>query len=223
MAVLNEGNGEDIFLLEHGDLPGNKWDANFYEGDGTPVSSVTLAGGERRDIELRVYIPEDADPTEPVYLFVRATSASAEVDEVKLMLNVRLPDLQILTVEYDPATTTDMRSTLVTIQITNEGSFSAENVNVVMLEDGKELGREVVRTLNVGSIATITFQWTPTPGRHTLTYQVSNDIPEADYENNELVHQKTVEDDYRVPGFSLWAVLMALACVIVATRIRRQG
>jgi uncharacterized membrane protein len=224
LAVLNEGNGEDTFELEHDGLPGIEWDANFYEADGTPVSSVTLAGGERRDIELRVHIPEDADLIGPVDLLVRATSTSAEMDEVKLTLNVELPDLQILSVGYDPATTTSQRSTHVTIQIANKGSSPAENVNVVMLEDDKELGREVVGTLEEGSIATVTFQWTPTQGKHTLTYRVSTDVPEADYENNELNHIRTVDDDppaYR--GLGMWAVLLALACVVVAARVRRKG
>ncbi len=224
LDISNEGNGEDVFALEHEGLPGPEWDANFYDADGSPVSSVTLAGGERRDIELRVHIPEDADLTEPVDLLVRATSTSAEVDEVKLTLNVRLPDLQILSIEYDPSTLTNEAPTHVTIQITNKGSSPAENVNVVMLDNDKELGREVVGTLVEGSIATVTFQWTPTPGKHTLTYRISTDVKEADYDNNELDHIKTVDDDTLAQdGFGMLAVVLALACVVVAARVRRKG
>ena len=223
LAVLNEGNGEDTLVLEHDGLPGTKWHAGFYEADGTPIDRITLAGGERSDIELRVEIPEDAGLTEPVDILVRATSISAEMDEVKLTLNVRLPDLQIVSVEYDPARTTGDRPSHVAIQVANKGSSPAENVIVVMLVGDVELGREVVRTLNEGSSATVTFLWTPSPGKHKLTYRVSTDVKEADYENNELVHQRTVEDEERVPGFGLWAVLLALACVVVASLIRRRG
>jgi len=223
MAVLNEGNGEDIFVLEHDDLPGNMYNANFYDADGHQVTSITLAGGEREDIELRVFIPKDANLIQPVDLLVRATSTSAKTDEVKLMLDVRLPDLQILSVEYDPAMPTDARLIHVTIQIANDGSFRAENVEVVMMEDGKELGRELVETLDEGSIATVIFQWTPSAGKHTLTYQVSTDVSETDYENNELVHRRTVEDDEPVPGFGRWAVLLVIVCVVIATRFRRLG
>ena len=224
LAILNDGNGEDTFFLEHGDLPGTKWDANFYQGVGTPISSVTLAGGERRLIELRVNIPEDADLTGPVDLLVRAISTSAEMDEVKLTLNVRLPDLKIQSVEYDPDKTTDKKPTKVTITIANDGSAPAENVTVVMMVDGKELGRKVVNTIIEGSTATVTFLWTPIQGKHTLTYRVSTDVTEADYENNELDHIRTVGDGPPAQaGFGMWAVLLALACVVVAARIRRNG
>ena len=145
------------------------------------------------------------------------------MDEVKLTLDVRLPDLKIMSVEYNPATTTGMSPTIVTIQISNEGSFPAENVNVVMLEDDKELGREVMTTLKEGTIASVTFPWTPTPGKHTLTFQVSNDIPEADYENNELSHTRIVDGGPSAPnGNGIWVVLLALVGVVVALFIYRE-
>ncbi|UCC92956.1 MAG: hypothetical protein JSW25_09895, partial [Thermoplasmata archaeon] len=77
-------------------------------------------------------------------------------------------------------------------------------------------------TITKGSNATASFTWVPTPGKHKLTYEISNDIPEMLYDNNVLVHQKTVEDTEGLPGFGLWAVLLALAGVVVATRIRRS-
>ena len=223
LTVHNEGNGEDVFVLEHGDLPGTNWDASFHEVDGTPVSSVTLAGGEERTIEMRVNIPEDADLTEPVDIYVKAISTSAEMDEVKLILNVRLPDLQIQSVEYDPTTTTDQIPTHITIKIANKGSSPAENVNVVMLVDDVELDREVVRTLNEDSFATVTFQWTPSPGKHTLTYQVSTSVMEADYDNNQLDHVRTVDDVSTADtGFMILAVFLVVACVVVALLLRRK-
>ena len=223
LSLLNEGNGEDTFVLEHDGLPSASWTARFLDWYGNPITFVTLAAGERGDIELRVYIPEDADATEPVYLYVRATSTSAEEDEVKLMLDVKLPDLKILSVEYDPATTTGMEPTLVTIRVSNEGSFPAENVNVVMLKDGKELSREVVKELNEGSTASVTFQWTPTPGKHTLTFRVSSDVPESDYDNNELTHIRTVDGGPSAQqGTGVWAVLLVLVSIVVTLFIYRE-
>ena len=222
LSLLNGGNGKDTFSLEHSGLPSTSWAASFYEANGNPITLVTLAAGERMDIELPVYIPEDADPTEPVDLYVRATSTSAEMDEVKLTLDVKLPDLKIMSVEYDPTTTTRLEPTLVTIHVANEGSFSAENVNVVMLEDGKELGREVVTTMNEGSIASVTFQWTPTPGKHTLTFRVSNDVPESDHDNNELDHIRTVDGEPSAQkGTGIWAVLLVLVVILVVLFIYR--
>jgi hypothetical protein len=174
------------------------------------------------DIELRVYIPEDADPAEPLDLYVKATSTSAEMDEVKLMLDVEQPDLKILSVEYDPSTTTGMEPTLITIQVANVGTFPAENVNVVMLEDGKELDRETVSQLNEGSNANVTFQWTPTPGKYTLTFGVSSDVPESDYDNNELDHIRTVDGEPSVhSGNGIWVVLLVIVGVLVALLIYR--
>ena len=62
----------------------------------------------------------------------------------------------------------------------------------------------------------------PTPGKHTLTYEISNDIPESQDENNVLVHTKTVEDESTIPGFGLWAVLMTFAIVVAVLLVRRR-
>ncbi|NIP33887.1 MAG: hypothetical protein GWN18_02965, partial [Thermoplasmata archaeon] len=103
LTILNDGNGEDTFSLEHGGLPSNLWGAGFYDMQGTPISTVTLGAKERVDVEMRIQIPEDADRTDPVDFFARATSTSAETDDVKLTLDVKLPDLKIQSVEYNPS------------------------------------------------------------------------------------------------------------------------
>ncbi|NIP36766.1 MAG: hypothetical protein GWN18_17525, partial [Thermoplasmata archaeon] len=97
-------------------------------------------------------------------------------------------------------------------------TYAAENVNVVLMEGDKEVGREVLRTITKGSNATASFTWVPTPGKHKLTYEISNDIPEMLYDNNVLVHQKTVEDTDSLPGFGMWPVLLALLAALVAVR-----
>jgi len=222
LTILNDGNGEDTFALEYGGLPSNLWGAGFFDMQGVPISTVTLAAKERRDVELRVQIPEDADRTEPVDFFARATSTSAETDDVKLTLDVKLPDLKIQTVEYNPATPVALNPTQITVRVTNDGTYAADNVNVVLREGDKEIGREVLKTITKGSNATASFTWVPTPGKHKLTYEISNDIPELLYDNNQLVHQKTVEDTEGLPGFGMWTVLLALAGVVAAIRMRRR-
>ncbi|NIP33886.1 MAG: hypothetical protein GWN18_02960, partial [Thermoplasmata archaeon] len=106
-------------------------------------------------------------------------------------------------------------------RVTNDGTYASENVNVVLFEGNKEVGREVLRTITKGSNATASFTWVPTPGKHKLTYEISNDIPEMLYDNNVLVHQKTVEDTEGLPGFGMWAALLALAGVVAAINVRR--
>jgi len=222
LTLLNDGNGEDTFALEHGGLPSNLWIAGFFDMQGNAISTVTLDAKERVDVEVRIQIPEDADRTEPVDFFARATSTSAETDDVKLTLDVKLPDLKIQSVEYNPARPKPLSPTQITVRVTNDGTYAADNVNVVLKEGGKEVGREVLRTITKGSNATASFTWVPTPGKHKLTYEISNDIPEMQYDNNVLVHTKTVEESEGLPGFGMWAVLLALACVVVAVNVRRH-
>jgi uncharacterized membrane protein len=222
LTILNDGNGEDTFSLEHGGLPSTLWVAGFYDMQGSPISTVTLNPKEMKDVELRIHIPEDADRTEPVDFFARATSTSAETDDVKLTLDVKLPDLKIQSVEYNPAKPVPLNPTQITVRVTNDGTYAAEDVNVVLYEGDKEVGREVLRTITKGSNATASFTWVPTPGKHTLTYEISNDIPELLYDNNQLVHKKTVEDDDRIPGFGMWAALLALVGVVAALNVRRR-
>jgi uncharacterized membrane protein len=222
LTLLNNGNGRDTFALEHGGLPSNLWGAGFFDVQDNPITTVTLDAEEWMDIEMRVQIPEDADRTEPVDLFVRATSTSAETDDVKLALDVKLPDLKIQSVEYNPSKPKALSPSQITVRVTNDGTYAAENVQVVLKEGDKEVGREVLRTITSGSNATASFTWVPTPGKHKLTYEISNDIPELLYDNNVLVHQKTVTDDSPIPGFNMWIVLLAFAgLVVVLSRFRR--
>ncbi|MCK5254243.1 MAG: hypothetical protein KAQ96_14895, partial [Thermoplasmata archaeon] len=74
LTLLNDGNGEDTFALEHGGLPSAMWGVGFYSMDGLPIDTLTLHAKERQDIEMRLQIPDDADRTEPVDFFARATS-----------------------------------------------------------------------------------------------------------------------------------------------------
>jgi uncharacterized membrane protein len=222
LTVQNDGNGQDVFALESGGLPNAKWSAGFYDMQGNPLSALTLGPGSRSDIEMRVHIPEGASSTEPVDFFARATSTGAETDDVKLTLDVKLPDLKIQAVEYNPAKPKALNPVQITVRVTNDGTFSAENINVV-LKDGKtEVGREVLRTITKQSNATASFTWVPKPGKHKLTFEISNDIPELSLENNVLEHTKTVTEDKPFPGFEGVFMVMALAIVALGAMIRRR-
>jgi uncharacterized membrane protein len=223
LVVHNMGNAEDTFLLETDALPGTDWTAEYYDEDGEPVSSVILDGGEKRDIELRVHIPDDADMIEPMDIFARATSTSAESDEVKLILELAMADLKISTVDYDPPIRAANRHTGITVEITNDGSSTAKNVTVVMLVDNKEWGRTIFETVEPDYNYSITFEWVPSPGKYTLTYRVFSDSKETEYDNNELDHVKTVEGDPpNQAGFGMLLVLMAIACLVIIARVRRR-
>jgi uncharacterized membrane protein len=222
LTIINDGNGEDTFALENGGLPSGSWVAGFYDMEGNPIDTITLEAMERMDVELRVQIPDNADRTDPVDFFARATSTSAETDDVKLTLDVKLPDLKIQSVEYNPATPKALSPTQITVRITNDGTYAADNVNVVLKEGSKEVGREVLRTITKGSNATASFTWVPTPGTHRLTYEVANDIPEMQYDNNVLTHQKSVKDESGLPGFPMWTVLLAIIGAALAAGLRRR-
>ncbi len=222
LTLVNDGNGVDTFALEHGGLPSSSWLAGFYDMQGLPLETVVLQAGERKDVEMRVHIPESASSTDPVDFFARATSTSAETDDVKLTLDVKLPDLKIQSVEYNPSKPKALTPVQITVRVTNDGTFAAENVNVVLKEGNKEVGREVLRTITKNANATASFTWVPTPGSHKLTYEISNDIPESVYDNNVLIHQKSVEDTEGLPGFGFGVVLLAILGLALVGNLRRR-
>jgi uncharacterized membrane protein len=222
LTIQNDGNGEDTFSLEYGSLPSNRWDAGFYDMLGNPITNVFLGPGAKTDIEMRVHIPEGASSTDPVDFFARATSAGAETDDVKLTLDVKLPDLKIQAVEYNPSKPKALEAVQITVRVVNDGTFSAENVNVVLKQGSKEVGREVLRTITKGSNATASFTWVPTAGKHKLTYEISNDIPELTLENNILEHSKSVSEDSGIPGFGGVGLLVAFAAIALAAFFRRR-
>jgi uncharacterized membrane protein len=209
LTIKNEGNGEDTFILEVGGLPSDRWTWRFHEG-GREVTQVTLQAKEHRDINLRVHIPDDASTTDPIGFFVRATSSGAEVDDTTLVLEVKLPDLKIQFVAYNPPEITALKPVQITVQILNDGTFAAEKVQVYLKEGERLIGQETVETITEGSNATASFTWVPTAGKKTLTFEVVNDVPEEDYENNVLVHRKLVEEEKTLPGAEVALVLLAL-------------
>jgi hypothetical protein len=180
------------------------------------VEEITLDAGERMLVHLRVEVPEDTGRTSQVEFLARATSSSSEVDEVKLSLDVAMPDLRILSITYDPHMVEAGGTCRIQVVVDNEGTYAAEDVVLVLLENGEEVGREVVTTMNPDGTATVTVYWSPSAGKKTLTYSVSNSLPELEYEDNSVVHQRTVggppDDDDRL----VWAgILVAAALVII--------
>jgi len=223
LTIQNDGNGLDTFSLEHGGLPSSTWMGGFYSMEGLPIDAIILGAAEAMDVEFRVHIPEGASSVDPVDFFARATSTSAETDDVKLTLDVKLPDLKIQTVEYNPAKPKALTPVQITVRVTNDGTYAAENINVVLREGDKEVGREVLRTITKNSNATASFTWVPTSGTHKLTFEITNDIPESQYDNNILVHKKTVEENDPLPGFGMGFVLLAILGIAMLGRLRRRS
>ena len=171
---------------------------------------------------MRVHIPEGASSIDPVDFFARATSAGAETDDVKLTLDVKLPDLKIQAVEYNPSKPQALEPVQITVRVVNDGTFAADNVNVVLRQGTKEVGREVLKTITKHSNATASFTWVPTAGKHKLVYEISNDIPELTLDNNVLEHTKKVAEDSGIPGFGGIGLLVAFAAIALAGLLRRR-
>ena len=220
VTVKNDGNGEDIFALSTLNMP-DTWNAAFFSAQGEPITEVSLKAAEKRDVELRVHIPEGTSTTAPVEFQARATSAGAETDDVKLILEVRLPDLKIQSITYNPNRPKALVPVQITVRIQNDGTFGAENVVVIMRDGNREVGRELIAYVTKDSNATASFTWVPTAGKKTLTYDIRNDIPELSMENNQVVNSRTVTGKSEFPGFSSGAMLVALAAVAIALAARR--
>jgi uncharacterized membrane protein len=225
ISLKNQGNGDDTYALQVGNLPSSNWVAAFYDFAGTEFTEVTLKAGEKKDLELRLHVPQGTSTTAPIEFFARATSSGAINDDVKLVLDVRLPDLKVQSVTYTPTKPKALVPCVIQVRIQNDGSFAAENV-VVMLKDGnREVGREFITTVTEDSNATASFTWVPTGGKHTLTYIISNDIPEISLENNVLTASKSVQAEKQIPGASASVVMLAMLVVVAIAalaRVRRK-
>jgi len=215
LTLVNEGNGEDEFTLGLEGLPGSNWLAGFHDLAGRPTNLIALGPGERGFVDLWVTIPLDATVEGPMDLVVKATSKVAEMDEVKVTLEVLRPDLSVLSVGYYPSRSIEGETTRITVTVENAGDYRADHVMVRLLEGGVEVDHEYIRAIHEGGTASVIFSWIPSPGLATLTYQVSCDLPEHDYDNNELVHRKSVistGDDGRA---LLWFVILSLVALVI--------
>ena len=225
LAVKNQGNGDDVFALQVGNLPASNWVAAFYDFAGSALTEMALRAGEKRDVELRLHVPQGTGTTAPIEFFARATSSGAINDDVKLVLDVKLPDLKVQSITYTPSKPKALVPCVITVRIQNDGNFAAENV-VVMLKDGsREVGREFITTVTESSNATASFTWVPTGGRHTLTYTITNDVPEVTMENNVVTNSKTVQAEKQIPGPSAAIVMLAMLLVVAIAalaRVRRK-
>jgi uncharacterized membrane protein len=222
LVLRNNGNGEDTFNLELTGLPSAKWVAYFHDTSGRILNRVTLAPGEQMQIGLRVTVPEDRGHVYSIELIAQATSISAEMDEVKLTLDVTMADVTFQSVVYDPSRMVKDRPNLVTVRVENIGVFRADNVTIVMLVNGKEVGRDEIRTINMGGNASITFSWSPKDAQNLLTYRVSCDTPESNEHNNELIHRKSPASTPPSNGVWVWVVILALAVVVIAQVIQQK-
>ncbi len=220
LTIKNEGNGEDTFTLQTGNLPSDRWTSGFYTRT-AEVETLVLQPGQIEDVELRIHIPEGTSTTDPIEFFARATSTGAETDDVKLVMEVKLPDLKIQSVEYNPTRIEALEPIQITVRIRNDGTFAAERIIVVLKEGTKEIGRERIETITKDSNATASFTWVPTAGKKTLTYEVSNDIPETTLDNNVLIHTKKVSEEDVIPGFAGVIVLLAMLAVALVGMYRR--
>ena len=168
-----------------------------------------------------MHIPEGTSTTAPIEFQARATSSGAESDDVKLVLEVKLPDLTIQSITYNPTQLKALQPVQITVRIQNDGTYSAEDVVVVMKDGNREVGRELISWVTKDSNATASFTWVPTAGKHTVTYQVSNDIPEISLDNNIQTQQRNVSGKSSIPAFDPVVSMLALAAVAIALAARR--
>jgi subtilase family serine protease len=98
-----------------------------------------------------------------------------------------LPDLEVSRISFTSPPRAGVRTTAVA-RLVNVGRAPSGVFNVRWFLDGAQVGAGSHASLGPGEVSNgnVRFNWTPTPGRHTLRFRadVDNQVPELNEGNN---------------------------------------
>jgi uncharacterized membrane protein len=234
MLVDNLGNGHDTVELQVSNLP-DGWNYNFKDLNGQQITSVELEYGSRVEVKLNVWVSETQTETSAQFV-ARAQSVfdPSRVDQVQLTAEVRMPDLKIQSVEYNPSKLRENQVVQIRVLIQNVGTGGASGVVIEFYDNGKYVSQDSISYITTGVTgnATAVFTWLPKAGSHTLRYTVdpsSSSRPlgrvlESDETNNLVEEKRSVSGSGTIPGPAApLAMLAMLGAVVVAAGLRRRG
>jgi subtilase family serine protease len=153
---------------------------------------------------------------------------------VQLTAEIRMPDLKIQSVEFNPARVKENKVVQIRILLQNVGTGSADGVVVEFYDNGKFISEDSIShiTTGISGNATAVFTWLPKGGKHNLKFVVDpvtsarphGKVLESAEDNNELLMTKNVAHDDTIPGLTSPLALFALMgamCVALVIRRRR--
>ena len=233
MTLENLGNGPDVIDLTVTNIP-NGWDSNFKDLNGKQIDRIPLEYGSKIDFKLNVWVSDRHMETEE-QLTVKAQSEKdlAQQDLVQLTAEIRMPDLKIQSVEFNPSRMEENKVVQIRILLQNVGTGGANDVVVQFYDNGKWIADDSISyiTTGISGNATAVFTWLPKAGKHNLRFVVdpattsrpNGNVLESAEDNNVLQVSKNVSGDDALPGLtSPLALLALLGAVFVAAIGRRR-
>ncbi|MCK4969366.1 MAG: hypothetical protein KAS77_02525, partial [Thermoplasmata archaeon] len=154
-------------------------------------------------------------------------------DQVQLTAEIRMPDLKIQSVEYNPQKIQENKVVQIRVLLQNVGTGGANEVKVEFYADGKFIAEDSISYITTGlsGNATAVFTWLPKAGKHNLKFVVDPVTPsrpngrvlESAEDNNIHMETKQVLGDEGIPGPTVaMAMLALLGAMFVAVMSRKR-
>jgi hypothetical protein len=227
------GNGKDIVDLKMTSVP-EGWTYSFKDLNGAQVEQLEVAYGERSDFKLNVWVSDiHMETEETMTIQVQSVFDIAQQDQIQLTAEIRMPDLRIQSVEYNPQNIRENKVVQIRVQLDNVGTGGANDVVVEFYDNGKFIAEDSISyiTTGISGNATAVFTWLPKAGKHNLRFVVDPSSPsrpngailESVETNNVHLDEKKVSGSEGLPGPSMPMMLVALlGAVLVIGLLRRR-
>jgi uncharacterized membrane protein len=227
LVCENTGNGPENVMFSVTGLPAGWQTPLFSVRDNDTGGRIPLNPFGQARFAVEMDIPPTAT-CGTVELTLTAFSHSASSDQVRLFIDVRMPNLLISSVHFFPHTLRLTRETTITVTVWNTGGIAAENISVRFYDNNKTAGNDRLARLPAGSILTVTFIWLPKVGTKELKFVADPDnlIIESNEQDNTVIENIVVYNppEYGEPPFELCLVplgFLVLAVVVFTLRSRK--
>jgi uncharacterized membrane protein len=233
LTLENLGNGHDIIDLDMTSIP-QGWDYSFKNLNGLQIEQLEIGHHEKVDFKLNVWVADTHMETEEELLVkVQSIYDPAQQDQVQLTAEIRMPDLKIQSVEYNPSKMEENKVVQIRVLLQNVGTGGANGVVVEFYDNGKFISDDSISYITTGQAgnATAVFTWLPKAGKHNLKFVVdpatasrpNGRVLESSEDNNIHMDSKQVMGDDTIPGPTLPLMVLALlGAVFVAAMLRRR-
>jgi uncharacterized membrane protein len=233
LTLENLGNGMDKVDLTLTTIP-EKWTYSFKDLSGNQIEQLEIGYGEKIDFKLNVWVSDTHVETEEI-LSIKVASIYdiAQQDQLQLTAEIRMPDLRIQSVEYNPQNMRENKVVQIRVQLENVGTGGANDVVVEFYSDGKFIAEDSISYITTGITgnATAVFTWLPKAGTHNLKFIVDPVTPsrphgrvlESAEDNNNHLEKKNVKGGDVMPGPTAPMVGLALlGAVFVMVLLSRR-
>ncbi len=233
LSIENMGNGHDVIDLSVTTIP-NGWDYSFKDLNGKQIEQIELSYGETVDFKMNVWVSDTHMETEEqITVKVQSIYDLAQQDQVQVTAEIRMPDLKIQSVEFNPSKIQENKVVQIRVLLQNVGTGGANEVRVEFHDNGKFIAEDSISYITTGQSgnATAVFTWLPKSGKHNLQFVVDPVSPsrpnghvlESIEDNNIHRETKQVLGDDSIPGPTIPLVMLAfLGALFVAAMIRRR-